>query len=208
MKLLHHRGVRSMALALGCAGASLFASFAVGPVAFASINPARSSPLQQTASQVQPATPLGTIPSSQAALYSEYSFYQPREYSQGAYYWSAYLRLWSTGQFVLWLRTEQTYPGGFGQCDQVQLYTSHGSRYRASTGRITFPGSAVYDVTDDCTPSNDLHRSGSNTLTWSYRFYRQSRTALEFGNRQYDYPFNDFVFFKCVPNTNCHRHYA
>jgi hypothetical protein len=77
-----------------------------------------------------------------------------------------------------------------------------------SRGRVTLPGSAVYDVTDDCTPSNDLHRSGLDTMTWSYRSYRQSRTALEFANRQYDYPFNDFVFFKCVPNTNCQRHYA
>jgi hypothetical protein len=208
MKLQHHRGIRKMALTLGCTGASLFAFFAAGPVAFASTNPARPLTSQQTAGQAQPATQLGAAPSSLVARYTEYSFYQPTEYSQGAYYWSAYLRLWSSGQFALWLRTEQTYPGGFGQCDQVRLYTSHGNRYTASKGRITFPGSAVYDVTDDCTPSNDLHRSGLNTLTWSYRPYRQSRTALEFGNRLYDYPFNDFVFFKCVPNTYCQRHYA
>ena len=150
----------------------------------------------------------GAVASSEAASYSEYSFYQPMAYSQGAYYWSAYLRLWSTGGFDLWLRTERTYPGALGQCDQVQLYISHGRRYRVSLGRVTFPGSAVYDVTDDCTPSNDLHRSGRNTLTWSYRPYRHSRTALEFGNRRYDLPFNDFVFLKCVPSTNCQRHYA
>jgi hypothetical protein len=148
------------------------------------------------------------VASSEAASYSEYSFYQPTEYSQGAYYWSAYLRVWSTGRFALWLRAEQTYPGAFGQCDQVRLYMSHGRRYKLSRGRVTFPGSAVYDVTDDCTPSDDLHRSGPDTLTWSYRPYRNSRTALEFANRKYDLPFNDFVFVKCVPNTNCQRHYT
>ena len=36
---------------------------------------------------------LGAAASSEAATYSEYSFYQPTEYSQGAYYWFAYLRL-------------------------------------------------------------------------------------------------------------------
>jgi hypothetical protein len=45
-------------------------------------------------------------------------------------------------------------------------------------------------------------------MAWSYRPYQHSRTALEFGRRTYDYPFNDFVFFKCVPGTNCHQHYA
>jgi hypothetical protein len=93
-----------------------------------------------------------TVASGQAASYSEYSFYQPREYSQGAYYWSAYLRVWSSGRFDLWLRTEQTYPGAASQCDQVRLYISHGKRYTASGGRITFPGTAVYDVTDNCLP--------------------------------------------------------
>ena len=151
---------------------------------------------------------LGAVAPSEAASYSEYSFYQPMEYSQGAYYWSAYLRLYSTGQFDLWLRSEQTYPGAVGQCDQVRLFTSHGKRYTARRGRISFPGLAVYDVTDDCTPSNDLRRSGPNTFTWSYRLYRGSRTALEFGNRSYDLPFNDFVFRKCIPNTNCQQHYA
>jgi hypothetical protein len=150
----------------------------------------------------------GAVASSQAATFSEYSFYQPRQYSQGAYYWSAYLRLWSSGRFDLWLRTEQTYPGSAGQCDQVRLYMSHGKRYTVNGGRVTFTGSAVYDVTDNCTPSNDLHRSSLDTLTWSYRSYRHSRTALEFANPRYDLPFNDFVFFKCVPNTNCQRHYA
>jgi hypothetical protein len=151
---------------------------------------------------------LGAVAPSEAASYSEYSFYQPQEYSEGAYYWSAYLRLWSTGRFDLWLRTEQTYPGAFGQCDQVRLYMSHGKRYKVSRGRITFPGLAVYDVTDDCTSSSDVHRSGRDTLTWSYRRYQHSHTALEFANRKYDLPFNDFVFFKCVPGTNCQRHYA
>jgi hypothetical protein len=150
----------------------------------------------------------GAVASSDAASYSEYSFYQPMEYSQGAYYWSAYLRLTSAGRFDLWLRTEQTYPGALGQCDQVRLYISHGKRYRVGRRRVTFPGSAVYDVTDNCTPSNDLRRSGLETLTWSYRRYRHTRTALELRNRRYDLPFNDFVFFKCVPNTNCQRHYA
>jgi hypothetical protein len=150
---------------------------------------------------------LGAVASSEAARYSEYSFYQPTEYSQGAYYWSAYLRLWSSGRFVLWLRAEQTYPGALGQCDQVRLYISHGRRYRLSKTRVRFPGYAVYDVTDDCTPSNDLRRSGPDTLTWSYRRYRHSRTAVEFRNRRYDLPFNDFVFFKCVPNTDCQQHY-
>jgi hypothetical protein len=107
-----------MALTLGCTGAGLFALFAPGPAAFASTDSALPLTLQQTAGRVQSATQLGAVPSSQAASYSEYSFYQPTEYSQGAYYWSAYLRLWSTGQFVLWLRTEETYPGDFGQCDQ------------------------------------------------------------------------------------------
>jgi hypothetical protein len=150
----------------------------------------------------------GAVASSQAASYSEYSFYQPREYSQGAYYWSAYLRLWSSGRFDLWLRAEQTYPGAAGQCDEVRLYTSHGKRYTANGGRATFTGSAVYDVTDNCTSSNDVHRTGTATFTWSYRSYRHSRTALEFVNSRYDVPFNDFVFLKCVPNTSCQRHYA
>jgi hypothetical protein len=151
---------------------------------------------------------LGAGASPAAASYSEYSFYQPRQYSQGAYYWSAYLRLSSTGHFTLWLRSEQTYPGAVGQCDQVRLYMSHGKRYRRSKRRFTFPGHAVYDVTDDCTPSYDLSRSGPDTLTWSYRRHRRSRTALEFRNSKYDLPFNDFVFLKCVPNTDCQRHDA
>jgi hypothetical protein len=150
---------------------------------------------------------LGLPVSSEAASYSEYSFYQPREYSQGAYYWSAYLRLWSDRRFTLWLRTEQTYPGAVGQCDQVRLNISHGKRYTMRQGHARFPGSAVYDVNDNCTPSANLHRSGRDTLSWSYRPYRHSRTALEFAHRGYDLPFNDFVFFKCVPNTDCQRHY-
>jgi hypothetical protein len=150
---------------------------------------------------------LCAVPPSEAASFSEYSFYQPTEYSQGAYYWSAYLRLSSTGRFDLWLRSEETYPGALGQCDQVRLYTSHGKRYIMRGGRATFPGSAVYDVTDNCTPSNDLRRSGPDTMTWSYRPYHGSRTAMEFANRSYDLPFNDFVFEKCVPNTNCQQHY-
>lgn len=150
---------------------------------------------------------LGAAASSEAASYAEYSFYQPREYSQGAYYWSAYLRLWSNRRFDLWLRTEQTYPGALGQCDQVRLYVSHGTRYTLTSGRAAFRGSAVYDVNDNCSASNDLHRSGQDTLTWSFRRYHGSRTALEFRHRGYDLPFDDFVFFKCVPNTDCRRHY-
>jgi hypothetical protein len=150
----------------------------------------------------------GPVASGQAANFSEYSFYQPRQYSQGAYYWSAYLRLSSSGRFDLWLRTEQTYPGAAGQCDQVRLYTSHGKRFTVNAGLATFAGSAVYDVTDNCNASNDVRRSAMDTLTWSYRPYRHSRTALEFANAKYDLPFNDFVFLKCVPNTNCQRHYA
>jgi hypothetical protein len=142
-----------------------------------------------------------------SAGYSEYSFYQPREYSQGAYYWSAYLRLRSNRRFDLWLRTEQTYPGASGQCDQVRLYISHGT-YTMTRGRVTFPGSAVFAVTDDCDSSNNQHRSGRDKLTWSYRPYKHSRTALEFRHRGYDLPFNDFVFYKCVPNTDCRRHYT
>jgi hypothetical protein len=85
---------------------------------------------------------------------------------------------------------------------------SHGNLYTVSSGRLTFPGSAVFDVTDNCTPANDEHRSAPDTMAWSYRPYQHSRTALEFGRRTYDYPFNDFVFFKCVANTNCEQHYA
>jgi hypothetical protein len=150
---------------------------------------------------------LGAATPGEAAVYSEYAFYQPRQYSQGAYYWSAYLRLWSTGQFNLWLRREQTYPGALGQCDKVELYALNGQKYTASSSRVTFPGSATYDVKDNCTPSQNMHRSGPDTMTWSYRQYQQSPTALEFANRSYELPFNDFVFSKCVPNTNCQQRY-
>jgi hypothetical protein len=153
------------------------------------------------------ALPLGAATPGEAAGYSEYYFYQPQQYSQGAYYWAAYLRLWSTGQFDLWEREEQTYHGALGQCDQVRLYTSHGNKYTASSNRITFPGSATYTVNDNCTPSQNLHKSGPDTMTWSYRQYQQSPTWLEFANKSYSLPFNDFVFKKCVPNTNCQQLY-
>ena len=149
---------------------------------------------------------LGAVASSEAATFSEYSFYQPQEYSQGAYYWSAYLQLWANRRFDLWLRSEQTYPGALGQCDQVRLYLSHGNKYTMKRGRAKFPGSAVYDVNDDCTPSADLHRPGRDTLTWSYRPYGHSRTAQEFVHPGYDLPFNDFVFYNCNSHTNSQRH--
>ena len=86
------------------------------------------------------------------------------------------------------------------------MLTLSGPHYSASSTRYTFTGTGFYDLTDNCQPSLNQHRAVSETLSWAYRPYHQSPTALEFISSQ-PYPFGDFVFFQCVLNTNCQQHY-
>jgi hypothetical protein len=136
----------------------------------------------------------------------EYSFYQP-EYAGGDYYYyAAYLGLWSTGQFKLILRGEEQYRGAVYQCDRVWVLILYGDHYTASNGQVTYPGTGTYDVTDTCTPSLNQHQRVTQTWTWAYRLYKDSQTAYEFINKAYAFPYNDFVFRRCIPGTNCQQH--
>jgi len=136
----------------------------------------------------------------------EYSFYQPY-YAGNYYYYAAYLGLWSTGQFKLILRGEEQYQGAVYECDRVWVLILYGDHYTASNGQVTYPGRGTYDVTDTCTPALNQHQRVTQTRTWAYRLYKDSKTAYEFINKAYAFPYNDFVFFKCIPGTNCQQHY-
>jgi len=135
----------------------------------------------------------------------EFSFYQP-EYAGDTFINFAYLALQSDGQFMLMLRDEEQYAGATHECDRVRLNMLSG-RLAGNGSQAIFSGSDVDDLTDDCTPSLNHHRTGPATFSWSVRPVNQSGTALEFANQAYPKPWRDFVFRKCIPNTRCQQHY-